>query len=453
MNKIYYGDNLEIMKKYIKDDSIDLIYLDPPFNSNKAYNIIYKDPTGKSSEAQVKAFDDTWSWTEDIQSAYNLLITDSSLNPIISSTIKAFYDMVGKTSLMSYIVMMTIRLMEMKRVLKHTGSIYLHCDPTASHYLKIIMDNIFGTENFQNEIVWCYRTGGATKRRFSRKHDVLLFYSKNKDFFFKCNKDREYYDKAFFSPKMDSEGRYYADVLPVDWWIIPAVINVSKERTGYPTQKPEKLLEKIIKASCPKDGIVLDPFCGCATTLTIAEKLNRRWIGIDITYLAINVLKQRFRNEFPYTNENETFEIIGAPKSLYATQKLFEQNSHQFAIWAITKIKGKPNPKKSGDKGVDGYYDFFDGGNAKRAIIQVKGGHTGPSAIRDFCHTVKREKAVAGIFISMQEPTKAMKEEAVGEGHYTDSFQAMYPKIQFLTIEEILKNKRINLPLTVIKNE
>jgi site-specific DNA-methyltransferase (adenine-specific) len=444
-NKIYYGDNLQILRKYIKDESIDLVYLDPPFNSKRQYNIIYKEPNGGTSKAQTLAFDDTWSWTPETQRTYEELITRSDIKPDIVSAIKAFHDMFGTSDLMAYLVMMTIRLIDMHRILKSTGSIYLHCDPTASHYLKIIMDQIFGVENFQNEIIWCYRTGGATKKRWSRKHDVILFYSKTENFYFNCIKEREYYEKPFFNPQQDEQGRYYADVLPVDWWNIPAVINVSKERTDYPTQKPLLLLEKIIKASCPPDGIVLDPFCGCATTLIATQKLNstelninRTWIGIDITYLAVALLKYRLNQEF--LGIQHEYDIVGEPVSLLEAQKLAEQNKHQFAIWAIAKIGGKPNIRKSGDQGIDGYYDFIDNNIAKRGIIQVKGGHLTLSSIRDFCHTVKREKADIGIFLTLEEPSKQMLQEANGEGFYTDTFFNRYKKISIITIDDLLKN-------------
>lgn len=448
-NTIFYGDNLIILKK-LKPESIDLIYLDPPFNSKRQYNILYKEPNGTVSKAQTLAFDDTWTWSEETQRTYEEIITNPNVGPDVVSAIKAFHEIFGTSDLMSYLVMMTIRLIELRRVLKPTGSIYLHCDPTASHYLKIIMDSIFGSENFQNEVIWCYRTGGATKKRFSRKHDVIFFYSKTDDFFFNCIKEREYYEKPFFNPQQDENGRYFADVLPVDWWLIPAVINVSKERTDYPTQKPLLLLEKIIKYSCPPNGIVLDPFCGCGTALIATQKLNsselsinRTWIGIDITYLAISVLKERFQKELSiHTHE---FDIIGEPVSKLEAEKLAEQNKHQFAIWAITKLSGKPNIRKSGDQGVDGYYDFIDNNVAKRGIIQVKGGHINPSDMRDFCHTVSREKAHVGIFLTLEEPSKQMIQEANGQGFYKDAFGNQYKKISIITVDELLE-KHYTIP-------
>jgi len=448
-NTIYYGDNLSILKNHIKDESIDLIYLDPPYNKKRPYNIIHKDELGRSSDAQITAFEDTWHWTPETQKQFDELIDRTDLAPEIRSAMVAFREMLSDADIMAYLVMMTTRLVELHRVLKPTGSIYLHCDPTASHYLKIIMDIIFDKENFQNEIIWCYRTGGATKKRFSRKHDTILFYSKTDKFFYNSIKERVFYNKKFFDTKVDDIGRYYSDVLPVDWWQIKAVINVSRERTEYPTQKPEALLEKIIKASCPKDGIILDPFAGCFTTSIVAEKLHRKWIGIDITYLGINVLLSRLKKMRNLQSEegSVTYEIIGEPVDMYGVQKLVEQSEHEFAIWAITRIGGKPKKQKSRDKGVDGFKDFFDGGKPKRALVQATcqmGSCV--SKLRDFCHVVNRDKSPIGIFITMKEPTRDMISEAAKEGVYTDCFTNTYQKIQIITVKQILAGEKGDIP-------
>jgi len=266
MKKLFYGDNLEVLRKYIKDDSIDLCYIDPPFNSKRNYNQIYNN-IGSDDKAQAQAFIDTWTWNdeavkgfEQITTNYNGVFTKQSIELIIGME-----KVLGKGDLLAYLISMTLRIAELFRVLKPTGSFYLHCDPTASHYLKLVLDSIFCSKggDFINEIIWCYRTGGATKRRWSRKHDTIFFYTKSDNFLFNCEKERVYYDKPFFNPKIDNQGKYYEDVLPVDWWQIPAVINVSKERLGYPTQKPEKLLERIIKASSNEGDLVADFFCGC----------------------------------------------------------------------------------------------------------------------------------------------------------------------------------------------
>ena len=263
-NTIYYGDNLPIIKKYIKDESIDLIYLDPPFNSKKQYNMIYKEPSGKISEAQSLAFDDTWKWNEETQRTYEELIINGDHDVV--SAIKAFYSMFGTADITAYLVMMSSRLVELQKTLKPTGSIYLHCDPTASHYLKIIMDSIFGVENFQNEIIWYYQTGGASKKRYSRKHDTILFYTKGENWIFN-SKDVQIKrsEKSIKRAQFANARTEHDDVFknPDDVFLIKAMNSMSKERTGYQTQKPLALLEKIIKGSCPKDGIVFDPFCGC----------------------------------------------------------------------------------------------------------------------------------------------------------------------------------------------
>jgi len=272
-NVLYFGDNLEILRKYIPDNSIDLIYLDPPFSSNRDYNILYKEVSGKWSEAQIKAFSDSWTWDKVAEDTLQDIRLKAPLE--VGKLIEGVVEGIGTTPVSAYLVMMTPRLLEMHRVLKDSGSLYLHCDPTASHYLKLILDRIFGTRNFRNEIVWSYRTGGASRRHFARKHDTIFFYTKSDNYLFNPQKERIYYEKPFFSPAKDAEGRYYADVFTRDCWEIRAVINVSKERLGYATQKPLALLERIIKASSNEGDIVLDPFCGCGTALVAAHKLNR----------------------------------------------------------------------------------------------------------------------------------------------------------------------------------
>jgi len=439
LNKIYFGDNLDVLRKHIKDESVDLIYLDPPFNSKRAYNIVH------NKEAQFKAFDDTWHWTDETAVQYEYLLKHSTTS--VANTISSFRTMLDTNNMMAYLTMMTPRLMELHRVLKDTGSIYLHCDPTASHYLKIIMDNIFGIKNFQNEIVWCYRSGGATKKRFSRKHDVLFFYSKEyKKFNYNCIKERVYYDKPFFSPEQDEEGRYYADVLPVDWWTgIQPVLNLSKERTEYPTQKPLALLERIIKASSNKGDIILDPFCGCATTMIASEKLGRQWIGIDIVYQSVVLLKERLRKNSIFKAE---YSVEGEPTTLEGVESLIkERGEFRFQDWIIGRVKGGiPNDKKTADKGVDGLYFWEDAKRTKKAIISVKSGIVHPSDIRDLAGTVDSSKADAGIFLTLKEPTPKMKEVSNSYEFIYDCMGKRYPKIQILTVQEILDRKKLNLP-------
>lgn len=292
-NTLYLSDNLNVLREGIPKASVDLVYLDPPFKSNRNYNITC---SGKAAKAEAQAFTDNWSWDDITNESYNDLLKTAPRK--VSQCIRALHQILGKCDMLAYITMMTPRLVELHRVLKPSGSIYLHCDHNASHYLKLVMDVIFGRGNFQNEIIWGYRTGGATKKRWSKKHDVILFYSRSAKFNFNCEKDRIYYEKPFFTNQQDENGKYYADVLPVDWWIIPAVINVSSERIGYPTQKPVALLERIIKASSNNGDVILDPFCGCGTTLVTAESMHRRWIGIDIETKAIEFTIKRLYETF-----------------------------------------------------------------------------------------------------------------------------------------------------------
>ena len=281
---VFTGDNLPVLRR-MADASVDLIYLDPPFNSRREYAA----PIG--SKAAGAAFKDTWTFS-DIDEAW---IDDvAAANPGLARLIDAVGAINGDGD-KSYLVMMAVRLIELRRVLKETGSLYLHCDPTMSHSLKLLLDAIFGHDNFQNEVIWGYRTGGVSKKRWPRKHDVLLFYSRGATFSFNPQMERREYGSSFFTTKVDEEGRHYADVYVRDVWEdAKPVINVSRERVGYPTQKPLALLERIILASSNEGDWVLDPFCGCATTCVAADQLKRRWIGIDISPKATELVVDRF---------------------------------------------------------------------------------------------------------------------------------------------------------------
>ena len=503
-NTIYYGDNLDIMRKYIPSESIDLIYLDPPFNSKKLYNIIYKDPTGKKSESQVMAFSDTWKWDKKAEEIYRELVERADSN--ITKVITSYYSLLGDCSLMAYLVMMTIRLIEMKRVLKDTGSIYLHCDPTSSHYLKIVMDNIFCAKNFRNEIVWNYggRGAKAISKSFGRNHDIILFYSKSNNIswnelylrridsfdgykfdenvgkYYDTSPRGDYTDKSI--EKLRKDNRIYVTrngnirikyfreyttkgvIKEINmgsvWSDIPDTMHISKkERCGYPTQKPEALMERIIKASSNDGDTVLDPFCGCATTLIVSQKLKRKWIGIDVTYHSVKLLEERFEKNHLYANVSanglkhniRSYGIIGEPESKYAAEELFKSDAHEFATWSILKINGKPNDKKTGDGGIDGFYDFMDGPNrtkAMRGLIQVTGGKKSLTIdkVKAFCTTVSENKAPIGIFITLHEPTDGMKREFLKQGKYISHSGQKYPKIQFVTIAEIIENKILDIP-------
>lgn len=504
---LYYGDNLEILRKYIPDNSIDLIYLDPPFNSKKDYNILFKENGGVESEAQIKAFTDTWEWGLSAQNTYHDIVTNGPLK--VGQLIGALHDAIGQNDVTAYLVMMTTRLIELCRILKPTGSLYLHCDPTASHYIKLVLDQIFGPANFRNEIVWRRTSAkGLAFTRFPSNHDIILRYSKSGkwgwnpqykehapkyvsnfyryvepgtgrryslDNLVNPNKNRphltyeflgvtrvwrwtkermqEAYEKGLVvqsKPGAVPRLKRYLDEqegTPIDdiWDDIPPIQSQASERLGYETQKPLILLERIIKASSSEGDIILDPFCGCGTALVAAQKLNRRWIGIDITHLAITLMRNRLRDSFPGIQ----FEVIGEPVDLASAKALARQDRYQFQWWALGLIKARPlgEKKKGADKGIDGVIQFIDdpSGKPKRAVVQVKSGHVGVNAIREL-KTVAAHDAL-GIFITLEPPTGPMQTEAVGTGFYhSPGWNKDYPKIQILTIEELLHGKIVDMP-------
>ena len=457
MNKLYYGDNLEIIRKHISDQSVDLIYLDPPFNSKAGYNILFKEPAGESSKAQITAFEDTWHWTEETEKTYQEIIETASAN--IVEMMRAFRRFINLNDMMAYLTMMCIRLIELKRVLKDTGSVYLHCDPTASHYLKILMDAVFGKKNFRNEIVWHYKTGGTSKRHLAKKHDIILFYTKTDDYHFDplASPDTRT-EKSIARAQTPKGARISAnDVhkIPMDVWQIQALNPMERERLGYPTQKPAKLLSRIIKLSCPKNGTVLDPFVGCGTTvsacedLNINERFNLSWIGIDITHLAVNLIKFRLKNTFDLDHKKD-YQVVGEPEDLTGAIELASQNRFQFQWWALSMINARPygDKKKGADRGIDGFIYFQDGKKEyQKVIVQVKSGKVGVKDIRELGYVIDREDAAVGIFITLNDPTKPMVKEAAAKGLFRSNITKKdYPKIQILTIEDIFKGAKPSLP-------
>lgn len=516
-NILYYGDNLEILRKYIPDNSIDLIYLDPPFNSQANYNVLFKEVTGEYSEAQITAFEDTWHWTPEAERTFSEIVKTAPASVV--EMMRSLRSFIGTNDMMAYLCMMCIRLVELQRVIKSTGSIYLHCDPTASHYLKMVMDAVFGVENFRNEIVWkradtVKGNVGQGTRFFDRNTDSIIFYAKSAiNAFYPVFKKytQEYIENSYrhIEPKT---GRHYQlismtgpggaakgnpqyEVMGVTrfwrysqdkmrelidaglvvqgspgtvprrkqyldegkgvsvqslWDDIPALHSQASERLGYPTQKPEALLERIISASSKEGDTILDPFCGCGTALVAAHRLKRRWIGIDITYLAIGTMKWRLDGLF----SDIEYKVIGEPKDLSGAKALAEQNKYQFQWWAVSLIYGgKPygDKKKGADTGIDGYLYFADEKDkVKKAIISVKSGeHISVSMIRDLGHVIDREKAEIGIFITLADPTKPMEKEAAGKGFYESPLGTEHPRIQILTIEELLHKKKPNVPPSV----
>ncbi len=451
---------MRILREHIPDDSIDLVYLDPPFNSKRDYNVIFREEDSKESEAQIGAFEDSWGWgSGETEKTYQDIIKTAPLS--IAQTLESFIKFLGHNDVTAYLVMMTPRLSELQRVLKPTGSIYLHCDPTTSHYLKVMMDQIFGKENFRNEIIWTYRRWPAKSRSYQRMHDILLFYVKDfkklyvfntlyqplADITLKIHKGMK--QKAVFieGKRLSKDQEEESIGTPLtDYWYISTIAGHARERLGYPTQKPLELLERIIGVSSNRGDVILDPFCGCGTTLVAAQKLARKWIGIDITHLAVSLMRKRLKDSFPRIQ----IETLGEPEDLSGARELAKNNKYQFEWWAVDLAGGRPaqDKRKGADKGVDGVIPFIEGKDfIRKAIIQIKGGHINVSQIRDLKGVLERENAAIGVFVTLDEPTKPMKEEAAISGSYhSDTWNKDYPKIQILTIAELLKGKKIDMP-------
>jgi len=393
LNKLICGDNLEELAKLPKE-SVDLIYIDPPFFTHKQYEVIWGD------EAEVRSYKDRW-----------------------------------EGGIQHYISWLKPRVKAMYEVLKPTGSFYLHCDWHANAHIRIMLDEIFGEENFQNEIIWAYRTGGATKKRWSRKHDTIYFYTKSNKYTFNLTKERIYYEKPFFTSEKDEQGRWYADVLPVDVWEIPAVINVSKERVGYPTQKPEALLERIIKASSNKGDVVADFFCGCGTTIAVAQQLGRRWIGVDISPTAIKVIQRRLDKSGERTlgaKEGVNYEVIGMPTTIEAVKKL---EPFEFQNWVvIDKMRANLSRKKVGDMGLDGYYPRSV--LTEEAGIQVKQSEgVGRNVVDNFETALKRQNYKKGYIVAF----------SFGKGAYEEVARIKNKEgleIKLITIKDLLEKKK-----------
>src|SRR6266487_6164165 len=518
-NTLFYGDNLFILREHIPSESVDLIYLDPPFNSSRNYNVLFKDEHGTDSEAQITAFEDTWHWNIAAEHTYTELLTEAPDH--VAKMTESLRDFIGTNQMMAYLVMMAARLVELHRVLKPTGSIYLHCDPTASHYLKIILDTIFGVDNYRNEIIWKRSHGHNSANRYGANHDTLLFYGKTVNITWNSiyqSYDPKYIEKHY--SHVDADGRRYkhenptgagiskgvtgqtwrginptakgrhwartpAELEKLDaqgliywpnkegawpyikeylderkgipaqeiWTDIDPINMIAAERLGYPTQKPLALLERIIQASSNTGDIVLDPFCGCGTAIAAAQKLGRKWIGIDITHLSIALQKYRLEHMFPGIK----FKVVGEPKDIGAAKQLAQEDRYQFQWWALSLIRARPlggqegsrEGKKGSDKGIDGVIAFIDDntGKAKRVLVQVKSGHVNSSHIRDLVGTVQREQAAIDVYITLEAPTRDMTTEAVKAGFYhSPGWNKDYPCIQILTIEELLHNAEVKMP-------
>ena len=473
MNTLFYGDNLDVLRRHVADSSVDLVYLDPPFQSGKNYNVIFETHTGKPEHerAQAEAFGDTWRWGQEAEESF---VDVERVGGAPAKTIRALRAILGESDIMAYLSMMAPRLLELRRVLKPTGSLYLHCDPTASHYLKVLLDGIFGAGCFRNEIIWRYRRWPAKARRFQRMHDVLLFYgasTKNEQTFntlygyeklaastlktFGTKKQRADFSSGHRKPSVEdveTQGPPLSDYWEVaeatgteaplsDAWEVGVIAAIGKERTGYPTQKPEALLERVIRASSNEGDVVLDPFCGCGTAIAVAQRLGRCWIGIDVTHLAINIIRDRMKDA--------DFEVRGEPVDIEGARQLAHDDPFQFQWWILGRVGARPTDQKKGaDSGIDGQLAFRGvpaGPADQRAIISVKGGKLQPAHVRELRGVLSREGAAVGVLLTLHKPTPAMLKEAARAGFH-ESHWGRHPRIQILTAQDVLEGRALDLP-------
>jgi len=511
-NQLYYGDNLRVLREEIADGSVDLVYLDPPFNSAANYNVLFREASGEQSAAQIMAFEDTWHWTHESEAAYQELVTEAPER--LARLVEAMRQMLGTSDMMAYLVMMAPRLVELHRVLKETGSIYLHCDPTASHYLKLLLDGVFGVERFRTEIIWKRSSAHSDtkqgRQQHGRIHDTIFFYTKSDSWKWSpiyTPYDPEYIEQFYRHVEPDTGRRYrlgdltgpggaakgnpsyevmgitrywryskermeelikqgrvvqtrpgtvpaykrYLDEMPgiplQDVWTDVNPIGAqAQERLGYPTQKPEALLERIINASSNEGDVVLDPFCGCGTTINVAERLKRRWVGIDITHLAVALIQNRLRETFG--TELSDYKVHGTPTDTASAEALALQDRYQFQWWALSLIDARPaqDKKKGKDTGIDGLIRFLEreGEPARTIVVQVKSGKVSSRDVRDLVGVLDREKAVIGVFITLQPPTRDMLKEAVAAGFYKSQW-GNFPRLQILTVEDLLAGKETAL--------
>ena len=502
-NRLYYGDNLSIMER-MPLQSVDLIYLDPPFNSKRNYNLMYTDMTGRTAPDQDIAFCDTWEMdAEKEELARNIpaIMHEYDMPHDYVECWRLWFQALRNTNpkLLAYLLYMTRRLLHMKVILKPTGSLYLHCDPTASHYIKALLDAIFGHDNFRNEIIWKRTSAHSDSGTMGAVHDILLYYTKSNRFTFNTQYgpyDKDYVDQHYRHkdpdgrrfmddnltakglsgggydyeykgkhsswrvPKetmedLDADGRLYftrrggirikrylneMKGLPISdvWTDIFPINSQAKERLGYPTQKPIALLRRIVEQSSNPGDVVFDPFCGCGTSIYAAHGLKREWIGCDIAILAVELMVSLLNEKHALKGE-EHYELAGIPVTWEQADKLFKQDPFEFERWVVQYMDGIPT-KKTGDRGIDGRVYLQDG---THIVLSVKGGTMRPTDVRDLRGVLEREADAKGAcLLSLREPSKKMREEAAVAGTYDYNGQT-HPRLKLLTIKDIMSSQRI----------
>jgi site-specific DNA-methyltransferase (adenine-specific) len=504
-NALYYGDNLDVLRRHVKDATVDLVYLDPPFNSNADYNVLFAEH-GEKSAAQIEAFTDTWEWNTEAAAAYQETVEAGGE---VTKAMLAFRTLLGTSDMLAYLSMMAPRLVELRRVLKPTGSLYLHCDPTASHYLKLLLDAVFGPENFRSEIIWKRTSGHSDARGYGAVHDVLLYYVASDEATW--NRIYQAYDPGYVEQyyrytdehgrrfmsdnlsaaglsgggyeyewkgikrvwrapestmaRLDAEGaifytkngmprrKRYLDEskgLPGQdvWTDIEPLRSWHAERLGSPTQKPLALTDRLIEASSNPGDVVLDPFCGCGTTIDSAQALGRGWIGIDITHLSIGLIKHRLVDRYG-PEVGTTYRVVGEPTTVDDAAVLAKEDPFQFQAWALGLVGARVagSDKKGGDGGVDGRLYFHDStsGPSRQIVFSVKAGHLVPAYVRELDTVRRQQEADIGVLISFQQPTSGMRSEAAGLDFY-ESPWGKHPRIQLRTVGELLAGSGIDYP-------